>query len=187
MTFLQRDFSECTFIVLDKNIYTETRDEIESMVGDTNLFFNDQDDPTVAEAEIMIAEESARRKKMGWEAMLLMLHYGITDLKIKKYVVKIGDDNEKSLSLFRKIGFEFESHSDVFLQVTMTKEVCPAFKHWLEMNLNFIKLKNCDIRIIAAIATQRRAQIQARKEKEKKEKLAKEKEAAEKKEEAPKV
>ena len=47
------------------------------MIGDTNLFFfHSGDCVKLAEAEIMIAEESARRKRRGWEAMLLMLRYG---------------------------------------------------------------------------------------------------------------
>jgi hypothetical protein len=47
------------------------------MIGDTNLFFYHSDDCVrLAEAEIMIAENSARRKRRGWEAMLLMLRYG---------------------------------------------------------------------------------------------------------------
>lgn len=46
------------------------------MVGDTNFFFSD-DTRHQAEAEIMIAEEWARGNKRGWEAMLLMLRYGL--------------------------------------------------------------------------------------------------------------
>ena len=48
------------------------------MIGDTNLFFHDSEDgKKLAEAEIMIAENNARRKRRGWEAMLLMLRYGM--------------------------------------------------------------------------------------------------------------
>ena len=46
------------------------------MVGDVNLFFNDLDDPTVAEVEIMIAEPSCRRKGLAVEALKLFLYYG---------------------------------------------------------------------------------------------------------------
>ena len=48
------------------------------MIGDTNLFFhNSEDGKRLAEAEIMIAVNNARKKRRGWEAMLLMLRYGI--------------------------------------------------------------------------------------------------------------
>lgn len=152
------------------------------MIGDTNLFFTDPDNPFCAEAEIMIAEESFRGRKRGWEAMLLMLHYGISELKVKSYQVKIGEDNENSLKMFKKIGFEFSERSEAFKEVTLVKTVNAQWKNWLEMNLNFIKIKNCDIRVIAAIAAQRRAQIQAQKDKEKKDKEQKDNEDNSKKE-----
>ena len=47
---------ECTFIILDKSLLGNAHeDEIQSMVGDVNLFFNDHDDPHSAELEIMVA------------------------------------------------------------------------------------------------------------------------------------
>jgi hypothetical protein len=47
------------------------------MIGDTNLFLHHSEECVqLAEAEIMIAEKSARRKRRGWEATLLMLRYG---------------------------------------------------------------------------------------------------------------
>jgi hypothetical protein len=52
---------------------------IGAMIGDTNLFFyHSEDCARLAEAEIMIAENSARRKRRGWEAVLLMLRYGMS-------------------------------------------------------------------------------------------------------------
>jgi len=49
-----------------------------SMIGDTNIFFSTNDEGhLVGEAEIMIAPKMARGQKRGWEAMILMMNYGI--------------------------------------------------------------------------------------------------------------
>lgn len=49
-------FSECTFIVLDRERWSgQARAEEDCMVGDVNLFLTDAEDPTLGEIEIMIA------------------------------------------------------------------------------------------------------------------------------------
>ncbi len=78
-------------------MYDQTGQEIASMVGDTNLFLQDKGEEEgedvlqvqVAEAEIMIAEEGARGKGMGWEAMCIMLWYGAKKLGINLFEAKI--------------------------------------------------------------------------------------------------
>ena len=50
---------------------------IESMIGDVNLFLNDQDDIHCGEIEIMIAEVTARKKGYGIETLCTFLRYGI--------------------------------------------------------------------------------------------------------------
>eukprot|EP01135_Chromosphaera_perkinsii_P009558 Nk52_evm8s1810 gene=Nk52_evmTU8s1810 len=72
----REDEDKCTFILLDLDVYTQTKDEIGSMVGDVNLFFNDHDNRNHAELEVMIAEESARGKGYGQEAVSAMMSYG---------------------------------------------------------------------------------------------------------------
>lgn len=67
---------ECTFIILDKAKYEESKDEIKEMVGDTNIFLRTNDAVLTGEVEIMIAEENARGKGLGKEALLMMLRYG---------------------------------------------------------------------------------------------------------------
>ena len=81
---------KCTFIILDKaaEIYEEAGQdqntvEIASMIGDTNLYMQEPDGHdglVTAEAEIMIAEMAARGKRLGWEAMSIMLRYEDCDL-----------------------------------------------------------------------------------------------------------
>ncbi|EDO35470.1 predicted protein [Nematostella vectensis] len=114
------DENKCTFIVLDKQKWNDNgNNEIESMAGDVNLFFNDPDDLHVAEIEIMIAEPSSRGRGLGKEALLIMMSYGISKLHVNRFTAKIGHDNEPSLSLFNKLGFTKISESEVFKEVTL--------------------------------------------------------------------
>ncbi|CAG9827772.1 unnamed protein product [Diabrotica balteata] len=133
------DENKLTFIVLDKQKYEETQNEIYSMIGDTNLFFANADDRICAEAEIMIAEEWARGRKCGWETMLLMFMYGIQYLGVKQYIVKILYDNDISMKMFHEMGFVEVSRSDVFKEVTYSKLVDELWISWMKNNLgNFI-------------------------------------------------
>ncbi|CAH1997021.1 unnamed protein product [Acanthoscelides obtectus] len=125
------DENKCTFIILDKRKYEETKNEIDAMIGDTNLFFANPDDRICAEAEIMIAEPWARGRKCGWEAMLLMFMYGIKYLAVKEYIVKISYINDISIRMFRNMGFEDISRSDVFQEVTMSKIVDKLWIEWI--------------------------------------------------------
>ncbi|XP_021928500.1 N-acetyltransferase 9 isoform X3 [Zootermopsis nevadensis] len=105
---------------------------IGAMIGDTNLFLYDSEDCTrLAEVEIMIAENNVRRKRRGWEAVLLMLRYGCEELAVEKFQAKINLDNNKSISMFQKIGFARVSESAVFKEVTLEKCVDGNWKHWL--------------------------------------------------------
>ena len=75
-------FVECTFIILNKAVYEESKDEIKAMIGDTNIFLSNDNDDVIGEIEIMIAEKSFRSKGLGKEALLLMLRYGNKKLKV---------------------------------------------------------------------------------------------------------
>ncbi|XP_017787305.1 PREDICTED: N-acetyltransferase 9-like protein [Nicrophorus vespilloides] len=131
------DNDKCTFIILDKEKYEETQNEVAAMIGDTNLFFlNNEDGPlaVVAEAEIMIAEEWARRKGCGWEAMVFLLKYGIDKLQVKQYTVKISANNAISIHMFEKMGFIQTAFTQVFQEVTMEKLVDDQFKQFIKEN-----------------------------------------------------
>eukprot|EP00795_Rhopilema_esculentum_P009090 gene9090-16745_t len=99
------DADKCTFIILAKSLWKKNRDEIESMVGDVNLFLNNPDDRTEAEVEVMVAEPASRGCGIGTEAVLAMLYYGNMSLGIKKFNAIVGNDNKESVALFLKMGF----------------------------------------------------------------------------------
>lgn len=73
-----------------------------------------------AELDIMIAEESFRRKGMGREAVLMMMIYGATNLGIQRFFVKINEDNTPSINLFENaFGFVQCNYAACFKQVEL--------------------------------------------------------------------
>ena len=96
------------------------------MIGDVNLFLSEEEDDDdnnsddnqaektsqknepvrkQAELDLMIAEESCRGKGMGKEAACMMMIYGAESLGIRKFTVKIKEENEASRHLFEKVRF----------------------------------------------------------------------------------
>ena len=104
------------------------------MIGDTNLFKLGESE---AEAEIMIAEESARGQRLGWESLLMMIRYGLEILKITTFQAKIKKENLVSLKMFQRIGFKEISRSEVFGEITVEKKVENGFRDWLYKNTNW--------------------------------------------------
>ncbi|XP_012140199.1 N-acetyltransferase 9-like protein isoform X2 [Megachile rotundata] len=130
-----QDQDKCTFIILEKSIFSTSSNEIEAMIGDTNLFFNQSDELNCAEIEIMIADVTCRGKKRGWEATILMLLYGIEKLNVTKYMAKIKFNNEKSIKMFEKLQFHEVAKSEVFQEYTFEKIVSQSWKDWLHSNV----------------------------------------------------
>lgn len=101
------------------------------MIGDVNIFITDKDD-SIGEIEIMVAEKAARGKKLGWEAVILMLIYGISYIHLKIIEAKISITNNKSIKLFNKLGFLEKSRSEIFNEITLEKIVTEDWLNWLE-------------------------------------------------------
>lgn len=132
------DEDKCTFLILSKELYSSNQDEIEALIGDTNLFITEEDNGhKKGEAEIMIAEKTFRGQHLGWEAMLIMLSYGVKDLGIQEYIVKIGENNSKSISMFKKMSFSEISRSSVFKELTMQRIVNNEWIEWLNSEVQY--------------------------------------------------
>lgn len=118
-----QDPNKRTFIVLDKEMvdgdFIQGHPHVEAMVGDVNIYMNDLDDSQMAEIEIMIAETKSRGKGLGKEAILMMMAFAIETLGIHMFRAKIGESNQASLNLFRKLGFEEASYSEIFKEVSI--------------------------------------------------------------------
>lgn len=144
----RNDDDKLTFLIVSRRLFSETQNEIESLVGDTNLFLrldtddDDDDDEEkkirVAEAEIMIAESDFRRQGLGWEAMLLLMKYALANLPINKFEVKIGYENTESVNMFKKMKFVETYRTDVFKEVTMTRPVTNDWISWLDEQVQLI-------------------------------------------------
>ena len=102
------DPKKCTFIV-----HVVLDDGSLCMIGDTNFFFNDADDPLCVEIEIMIAETTYQRMGFATTSLQMMMAYGRQKLGIERFVAKIGYANAASLAMFTsaKLGYTvFEKH-----------------------------------------------------------------------------
>lgn len=117
------DNDKCTFIILDMESMDKTGNETDAMIGDVNLYLNDQDNPKAAEIEIMIAEPKHRSMGKGKEALFLMMRYGIETLNLEKFTAKIKVKNNKSIELFKKIGFKETNRSEIFQEIEMSSDV----------------------------------------------------------------
>lgn len=124
------DPNKCIFIILVKDKCTglihlgqNQREDfittnVQAMIGDVNLFINpieDEPDCVEAELDVMIAERDARRKGYATEAVLLALLYGVDELDISRFFVKIHEDNVDSLMFFReRLGFMHSNYVPCF-------------------------------------------------------------------------
>ncbi|XP_021724522.1 N-acetyltransferase 9-like protein isoform X2 [Chenopodium quinoa] len=112
-----------TFIVLDKQMiegeFVLGQPHIQAMVGDVNIYMNDPEDPLFAEIEIMIAEPKSRGKGLGKEAVMMMMAFAVENVGIHTFRAKIGESNQASLLLFRKLGFQDSSFSEAFKEWTL--------------------------------------------------------------------
>lgn len=77
-----------------------------NIVGDIDVFFsNDDDGLALAELNIMIASSEWRRRGYASEALTLTMQYCMQRLDVRRFVAKIGKDNQASRLFFERHGF----------------------------------------------------------------------------------
>ncbi|CAO3627540.1 unnamed protein product [Cunninghamella blakesleeana] len=123
------DELKCTFIILtlkedaklDVNMTATEIQERTKMIGDVNIFLNDQDgDLTFGEIEIMIAEENYRRHGHGLIGLKTMMAFALKELGLKTFHAKISMKNQPSIDLFEKqLTFYSVSSSEIFQEITL--------------------------------------------------------------------
>lgn len=64
-----------------------------------------------------------------------MLLYGIETLGVKQFVVKVTVDNQVSINMFGKLGFQETGRSEVFQEVTLNKVVDEVWTKCLISNV----------------------------------------------------
>ncbi|EGG12821.1 uncharacterized protein MELLADRAFT_101377 [Melampsora larici-populina 98AG31] len=104
------------------------------MIGDVNLFLsntspsldeneneNEEEEKSIGELEIMIASKAHRRIGLGIEVMKIFMHYSHLSIlpQIDFYLVKIALNNQSSINLFKKLGFNEFKINDYFQEVEL--------------------------------------------------------------------
>lgn len=153
-TFILLNREACSLCIGSKEDDIETRqcsrtlensfltNTLQFMIGDVNLFLSEEEEeevedgelndctagesprPKQAELDLMVAEEASRGKGIGREAACLMMLYGAQALGIRKFTVKIKEENKASRHLFEKsLGFKECNYAACF------KEYEYVFQH----------------------------------------------------------
>lgn len=129
--------------MLDRQEFERTGDEIAALIGDTNIFLQlppsdgtDGDGSVVGEIEIMIAEPTARGKRCGWEATLLMLRFGVEYLRVAKFVAITKDTNRPAMRMFERMQFSETLRSAVFHEVTFERSVDREWIEWMRSEVS---------------------------------------------------
>jgi RimJ/RimL family protein N-acetyltransferase len=151
----KNDNDKLTFIILNKNCYEtldksidENEKEIKSMVGDVNLFVNENeivnnDNLKVGELEIMIAEKANRGLGFGKEAIKLMIYYCMQNLNdVTTFIVKISENNLASIKMFEKnFGFSRYDHIKVFKQLCLILKIDDDYLSKISNDSSLIKFQ----------------------------------------------
>ncbi|KFQ77873.1 N-acetyltransferase 9, partial [Phoenicopterus ruber ruber] len=93
-------------------------------------------------ASVAGPEPSYRGRGFGKEATLMMMSYGVRNLGITKFEAKIGQENEASICMFKKLHFKEVAVNGVFQEVTLRLDVSDQERRWLLEQTNHVEEKS---------------------------------------------
>lgn len=127
---------------------------LHAMIGDVNLFLSDDVDEgdveekeeeggsrdhssarSQAEIDVMIAVASHRRRDLGAEVALVMMHYAASHLSVSRFFAKVHETNVPSLRLFEiKLGYERCGYAECFSEYELVcrRESPEEMTTWIE-------------------------------------------------------
>ncbi|XP_029868992.1 N-acetyltransferase 9 isoform X2 [Aquila chrysaetos chrysaetos] len=85
---------------------------------------------------------SYRGRGFGKEATLMMMSYGVRNLGITKFEAKIGQENEASICMFKKLHFKEVAVNSVFQEVTLRLDVSDQERRWLLEQTDHVEEKS---------------------------------------------
>ncbi|PVV05365.1 hypothetical protein BB560_000119 [Smittium megazygosporum] len=92
------------------------------LIGDVNIYLNDEEDKNRGEIEIMIAEKGFQGRGIAKEALKIMMYYAIKDIGLTSVYCRILEKNVASIKLFELLGFRFVERSEYFNEVTYEQQ-----------------------------------------------------------------
>ncbi|KAI1715347.1 acetyltransferase (GNAT) domain-containing protein [Ditylenchus destructor] len=141
----QTDADKLTFIILDKGTFDSTGNEIDSMAGDINAFLiDDSEFGKCAEISVMVAEEKFRKRGIAHEVVSLIIAYVERRLGLFCFLAKIDDNNLRSASLFKKLGFQLKNYSSIFASSTFVLERKSLPEMQTNLNFGVYKRQNAE-------------------------------------------
>lgn len=72
----------------------------------------------------------------------MMMSYGVRNLGITKFEAKIGQENEASICMFKKLHFKEVAVNSVFQEVTLRLDVSDQERQWLLEQTNHVEEKS---------------------------------------------
>ncbi|OMJ27683.1 N-acetyltransferase 9-like protein [Smittium culicis] len=112
------------------------------MIGDVNLYINDDYNSKRAEIEVMIAENKFRGQGIAQEALELMMKFSVTKIGINTFYGRILEKNSASIGLFKKLGFVQTERSEFFKQVTLELQLDDDSVEEYKNSYNLVKNQN---------------------------------------------